>query len=135
MKTTSPSTTAPCVGIAKIRKPRKPKDSDTVFPIDTKRLSLNQWYKELSEASGVWNDSVKRIFDALPEFVAGKLREHKECNIPNIVVFRLKDTKAVPARTKKFKEKEIHLSAKPAGKRVHPLILRSFRKTISQVNA
>ena len=92
------------------------------------------FYKEVAEAAGVETKDVKAICDALSELIVTKLREDGRFTLPKIVLFRLKDTKARPATTKKLFDKEVSIAAKPAGKRVHPLILRPLKMAVTVVS-
>ena len=134
--------TPPCVGKPKVRKPRKPRpegfpgsakaQQDDEEPHDEKRQQTPKlFYKEVSEAAGVETKDVKAIFDALSELVVTKLREDGRFTIPKIVLLRLKDIKARPATTKKLFGKEIPIAAKPAGKRVHPFVLKPLKVAVN----
>ena len=127
----------PCVGKPKVRKPRTPKEERPEVPKarrddegpenEKKRQSPESFYKEVSEVTGAEMKVVKAIFDALPKLAVTKMRKHGQFAIPQIVLFRLKDTKARPVTTKKLFDKEVTLAAKPPGKRVHPLILKPLK--------
>ena len=134
--------TPPCVGKPKVRKPRKARPEgpprvpkarrDEEEPEDEKKLQTPKlFYKEVSEAARVETKDVKAIFDALSDLVITKLREDGRFTIPKIVLLRLKDTKARPANTKKLFDKEVPIAAKPAGKRVHPLVLKPLKVAVN----
>ena len=128
---------APVVGQPKIRKPRQPKDPGVPKARiekekdDKKRRTPNSFYKDISDAAGVEMKDVEATFDALSELVVTKLRKDGRFTIPDIVLFRLKDTKARPATTKKLFDKEVPIAARPAGKRVHPLVLKPLKVAVS----
>ena len=98
----------PVVGQPKIRKPRQPKDPGVPkarleeAEDDKKRRMPNSFYKDISDATGVEMKDVEATFDALSELVVTKLRKDGRFTIPKVVLFRLKDTKARPATTKKL---------------------------------
>ena len=128
---------APVVGQPKIRKPRQPKDPGVPKARiekekdDKKRRTPNSFYKDISDAAGVEMKDVEATFDALSELVVTKLCKDGRFTIPDIVLFRLKDTKARPATTKKLFDKEVPIAARPAGKRVHPLVLKPLKVAVS----
>ena len=131
---------APVVGQPKIRKPRQPKDPGVPKARieeeedDKKRRTpkiVLQLYKDISDAAKDEMKDVEATFDALSELVVTKLRKDGRFTIPKIVLFRLKDTKARPATTKKLFDKEVPIAARPAGKRVHPLVLKPLKVAVS----
>ena len=145
----SPATVAACIGKPKVRKPRQMKhpkaerdeghdeqpklkrDEEIALTVDNKRLMPKVLYKEIADTTELETKSVNAVFDTLSELVAAKLREHGKVIIPNIVQLRLKDTPGRPAGMKKLFNKEVPITAKPACKRVLPLVLKPLKLAVN----
>ena len=136
------ASTSPCVGKPKVRKPRKTRPGELHGASEAgrdeekredkkKRSAPKLFHKELSEVAGVETKDVKAVFDALAELVVTKLHEDGRFAIPEIVLLRVKDTKARPATTKKLFDKEVAIAAKPAGKRIRPLVLKPLKVALN----
>jgi len=133
------SAASACVGKPKVRKPRKskhPKQERAADkepdeqPDDKKRQTPAMLYKDICDATGLEMNVVRKVVDALFGIISTKLREDGKFTLPNIVLFRLKDTTARPATIKKLFDKEIQIAAKPPGKRVHPLVLKPLKRAV-----
>ena len=113
-----------------LEQPKARRDNDAPEDNKKRRRTPKLFYKELSEKAGVEAKHVKMIFDAISELVATKLREDGMFTFPKIVVLRLKQTKGRPAMTRKMFGKEVPVAAKPAGKRIYPLVLKPLKVAV-----
>jgi len=134
MEKDSNPTNSKCVGTPTIRKPRIPRKGELAAKKKGQHDKLNEFYKKISDASGFEPTQVRQTLDAVRDTIVAQLGEHGKSEIPNLVSFRIKDTKALPAKVEHAFNKEIHFAARPASKRIHPLILQPLRNAMKPVD-
>ena len=88
----------------------------------------------LADATGLQPKDVKLLLEALRIAAAKNLRTLGVFKLSNMLVIRLKQTPARPARKKSILDKEVVLHAKPAAEKITAVAVKPFYDAVSNVN-
>jgi len=85
----------------------------------------------IADASGLPPKDAKRFLEALCGVAAETLRETNVFKVPNMVIMRMRRTRARPVQTRAMFGKEVVLPARPAGTRITSLVVKPFYDAVT----
>ena len=98
------------------------------YPVASKpKPSLGALCNALADSTGLDAEEVRNVLKALNDAAAKSLRDHNVFRLPDMVLLRYKKTPARAEGMKKAFGKEIHVAAKPAGRKITAVVVKQLR--------